>query len=244
MPIHDWKKVKAGIFHDFHHAWIEELKRALNALLPPEYYALAEQRTGEFGPDVLTLQSQDASPDINPTPPDDGALLVAPPKVRFTDQAEVDFYQLRQRAVVVRHASDDQVVAVLEVVSPGNKSSVRTFRNFVTKVCSILENKIHILILDVHSPTNQDPNGLHAAIWSELTGNEFEPPTDQPLTLVAYESNTLINAYVEPTACGLELVDMPLYLEPGGYVNVPLQDTYTRAFEALPRRWRSVVEDG
>ena len=31
MPIHDWTRVPAGIFHDFHHGWIEEAKRALNA---------------------------------------------------------------------------------------------------------------------------------------------------------------------------------------------------------------------
>src|SRR5271163_3297823 len=30
MPIHDWTRVDAGIFHDFHHSWIEEIKRALN----------------------------------------------------------------------------------------------------------------------------------------------------------------------------------------------------------------------
>ena len=28
MPIHDWSRVDAGIFHDFHHAWIEQIKRA------------------------------------------------------------------------------------------------------------------------------------------------------------------------------------------------------------------------
>ncbi len=38
------------------------------------------------------------------------------------------------------------------------------------------------------------------------------------------------------------LIDMPLYLEPNGYVLVPLENTYNRAFEALPKRWRSVVE--
>ena len=36
MPLHEWKRVNAGIFHDFHHAWIEEIKRSLNrGLLPP-----------------------------------------------------------------------------------------------------------------------------------------------------------------------------------------------------------------
>src|SRR5438309_823998 len=40
MPIHDWTRVEAGIFHDFHHGWIADIKRALNAgVLPPNYYA-------------------------------------------------------------------------------------------------------------------------------------------------------------------------------------------------------------
>src|SRR5277367_604011 len=57
VPIHDWTRVDAGIFHDFHHAWIEQIKRALNrGVLPPEYYAMAEQITGNIGPDVLTLE--------------------------------------------------------------------------------------------------------------------------------------------------------------------------------------------
>lgn len=39
MPIHDWSHVEAGIFHDFHHAWIEEIKRSLNTgLLPDDFY--------------------------------------------------------------------------------------------------------------------------------------------------------------------------------------------------------------
>ena len=29
MPIHDWTRVDAGLFHAFHHGWIEELARAL-----------------------------------------------------------------------------------------------------------------------------------------------------------------------------------------------------------------------
>lgn len=57
MPIHDWTRVDAGIFHHFHHGWITEIARALNrGLLPPEYYALAEQRAAGFGPDVLAPQ--------------------------------------------------------------------------------------------------------------------------------------------------------------------------------------------
>lgn len=56
MPIHDWTRVPAGIFHDFHSSWITHLKEAVAGILPPDYYVLAEQVLGEMGPDVLTLQ--------------------------------------------------------------------------------------------------------------------------------------------------------------------------------------------
>jgi hypothetical protein len=36
MPMHDWTRVDAGIFHAFHHDWITELGRALNGGLLPD----------------------------------------------------------------------------------------------------------------------------------------------------------------------------------------------------------------
>ena len=58
MPIHDWPRVFDGAFHAFHHAWIAELQKALNSgILPPDYYALAEQVAGPTVPDALTLRA-------------------------------------------------------------------------------------------------------------------------------------------------------------------------------------------
>jgi hypothetical protein len=36
---------------------------------------------------------------------------------------------------------------------------------------------------------------------------------------------------------------MPLYLEPGRYVEVPLAETYQAAFDDVPRRWRVMIEE-
>ena len=45
MPVHDWTRVDAGIFHHFHHGWIEEIARGLNrGILPADYYAMYQQR--------------------------------------------------------------------------------------------------------------------------------------------------------------------------------------------------------
>ena len=62
MPIHDWSLVFDGAFHAFHHAWIAELQKALNSgVLPPEYYALAEQVAGPTVPGVLPSWRRKAS---------------------------------------------------------------------------------------------------------------------------------------------------------------------------------------
>jgi hypothetical protein len=131
MPIHDWTRVMAGIFHDFHHDWITTLKRGLNAgLLPKGYYPLAEQITGGLGPDVLTLESPGNG---TPKPGSNGAssigvaLAEAPPKVRFSAVSEVDLFTLRKSRIAIRHSSDHRVVAVIEIVSPGNKARMPLF---------------------------------------------------------------------------------------------------------------------
>ena len=92
-------------------------------------------------------------------------------------------------------------------------------------------------------PTTRDPQGIHGAIWEEISGQEYTGPSDQPLTLAAYESGLTVRAYVEPVAVGSVLTEMPLFLEPGAHVLVPLESTYGRAFAAMPRRWRVVLEE-
>src|SRR2546427_3928600 len=116
MPIHDWTRVEAGIFHDFHHSWIEEIKRALNAgRLPGDYYALVEQHAAGFGPDVLTLQG-DGADEGDQT--GRGNLRVAP-TLKPTAETEMAFYRRKQDAIAVRHVSGDSLVAVPATLFPG-----------------------------------------------------------------------------------------------------------------------------
>lgn len=66
----------------------------------------------------------------------------------------------------------------------------------------------------------------------------------RPLTLAAYETDAgfAIRAYVQHVAVGEPLPEMPLFLEPNGCVQAPLETTYQTAFAAMPRRWRRVLE--
>ena len=59
MPIHDWTRVPAGLFHPFHQDWSIEIARALNrGRLPSGLSALVEQRAGLREPDVLAIERQ------------------------------------------------------------------------------------------------------------------------------------------------------------------------------------------
>ncbi len=182
MPMHDWTKVEAGIFHAFHHGWISELSRALNGgLLPGAYYALPEQVAAGFGPDVLNLQG-DAGDGMDGDTPN---LLHNRPQTRFTAETDTEFYRRKKSSVVVRHVSGNRMVAIVEIMSPGNKSSRHSFQAFLDKACDLLEHCIHLLIIDPMPRGPRDPNGVHGAIWEQVQDDPFHPSADQPLTLVA-----------------------------------------------------------
>jgi hypothetical protein len=245
MPIHDWSRVYAGAFHHFHFQWIAALSNALNSgLLPADYYAMAQQVSGPAVPDVLTLQSVNGHADQASGEPIAGAsaVAVAPPRVTFRDTIEPDVYVQRQRSIVVRHSSDDRVVALIEVVSAGNKASNREFRALVDKAIDILERGYHLLLVDLDAPTVRDPDGIHGAIFAEVGGKTNPSPAGNPLTLVAYDAGPPLEAYLERVAVGDPLADMPLFLAPGWYVYAPLEATYEVAWRGTPRRVRELVE--
>ena len=123
MPVHDWSRVAAGIFHHLHHSWIEEIQRALNSgLLPSDYYALAEQRTAGYGPDVLALQVDSGDEGFEESGQRNGGLRIAKPQVAVTAETDMEFYRRKQNVVAVHHVSDDRVVSLVGVVSPGTYS--------------------------------------------------------------------------------------------------------------------------
>ncbi len=85
MPIHDWTRVSAGIFHDFHQGWTIEIRNTLNSgVLPDGYYAMADQRVSGPEPDIVALRLR--GPDA------DGGLVVAetPPRIQRAARVETE----------------------------------------------------------------------------------------------------------------------------------------------------------
>ena len=70
-----------------------------------------------------------------------GGMLVAEPPVRITAETDLEFYRRKQNVVAVRHVSGDRLVAIVEIVSKGNKSGRKAFDDFVRKAAEFLSHQ-------------------------------------------------------------------------------------------------------
>jgi Protein of unknown function (DUF4058) len=247
MPVHDWTLVEAGIFHAFHTVWVGTIQNALNeGLLPQGYYALAEQHVGRPIADVLTLHASPASPiSPPPLPPATGGTAVAeaPPRTRRKHSVEPAVLA-RRRSVAIRHVSGHRLIALLEIVSPSNKDRLRHVEDFTGKAVDALDAGVHLLLVDLFPPGSHDPQGMHGAVLSRLEQSDepYDLPADEPLTLASYAAGPRVEIYTEHLAVGFALPEMPLFLRPDRYVNVPLEPTYQTAYRGMPAFWRDVLE--
>lgn len=213
MPIHDWTRVRANRFHDFHQSWTIAIRNALNAgLLPSGYFALVEQKTGGRGSDVVT-------PDL-------------------TEAAS--YARKANRITICR--PDAEVAAVLEMVSPGNKDNRHSLRAFTAKALEFLQSGVHLLVVDLFPARRRDPQGIHKVIWDRLREEPFTLPPDKPLTAASYAAGTETVAYVEQMAVGDCMPEMPVFLTADQYVPCPLEETYMTAWQQIPAALRASLE--
>ncbi len=246
MPVHDWTRVEAGIFHDFHTAWIPELRKTLNrGVLPEGFYALAEQHAGESIADVLALHAgPDPGTTATPFPTVEGGTLLAlaPPRVRRRHVIDTNLLT-RQRSLAIRHASGHRLIALIEIVSPANKDRPGRVSDFAEKARSMLEHGVSLLLIDLFPPGRHDPDGMHGAIRRALEGSDrpYELPPGEPVTLASYVPWPQVEAFIEHAAVGSALPEMPLFLGREHYVNVPLEPTYGEAWDGMPAYWREVL---
>ncbi len=238
MPIHDWTRVEVGDFHDFHLCWVVAIRTALNrGLLPPGYRALADQVTGRPIPDVVTLQVREPRDE-----PERGiAVTTAPPTARVIAKIERFNYAKRADRVVIRQGRG-KVVAIIEILAPGNKDSRAALRSFVEKAADILNQGVNLLVVDLFPPTPRDPQGIHKAISDELGDQPFEALPGKPLIVASYVAGDIPTAHVEFLGVGDTLPSLPIFLSESRYIRAPLEATYQEAWAAFPAILKDLIE--
>jgi hypothetical protein len=86
------------------------------------------------------------------------------------------------------------VVAVIEIVSPGNKSSSHALGKFTEKGADRLDAGVHLLIVDLFPPGTFDPGGLHSAIWQNSSEENLQFNPEKPLTLASHVGGEMLEA--------------------------------------------------
>jgi hypothetical protein len=242
MPIHDWTRVPAGLFHHFHQDWSIEIARALNrGLLPKGVAALVEPRAGPREADVLAIERRNS---FQSSPESEGGVAtVDRPVTQIVRHTTNAIFAQQANSIVVRHHLG-RIIAVIEILSPGNKDSRAALRDFTEKTIAFLRRGIRLLIVDLFPPTQRDPLGIHKVIWDDILEEDFSFPPGKDRILVSYQTDGAYTAYVEPVAVGDVMPDMPLFLSKHLHVKVPLESTYQTTWDASPEDFRIAVETG
>src|SRR4051794_11570798 len=222
MPLHDWTRVDSGLYHDFHQSWALAIRNALNGgVLPADYFALVEQRVSGPIADVLTLELAPAAASDVGDAAGGLAVATAPPRTDVVRRKDAEVYAGRANRITVRHRHG-RVVAVVELVSPGNKASRNEFRAFVEKSADLIRQGVHLLVIDPFPPGPRDPQRIPKAIWDDFgDAEDLALPPGRNRTLASYDAGTERVAYVSFVGVGDPLPDMPVFLRPGVYVPAP-----------------------
>jgi Protein of unknown function (DUF4058) len=239
MPMNDWTRVSAGTYHFFHQRWIMSIADSLNfGGLPKGYYAMAERRSSGLEPDVLTLELPKSNGSFDDAT---GGVAVAThrPKTRFVVESEQANHARRADRLAI-YDVDSYLVAIIEIVSPGNKDRPKSLDDFVKKVVQFLDSNVHVLVVDPFPPTRRDPDGIHKAIWDAIEDEPFALPEDKQLTCVSYSASGP-TAYIEPYAVGDPVPEMPLFLGGIQHVPCPLETTYQATWAVMPEPVKNAV---
>jgi hypothetical protein len=241
MPIHDWTRVPAGLLHHFHQDWTIEIARTLNrGRLPPGVAALVEQRAGPREADVLAIERKGKP---RPAGSEGGVAVQKPPATKIIQRSANRIYADRANRVVVKHHLG-RIIAVIEILSPGNKDSRAALRDFVQKTMEFLRAGVHLLLVDLFPPTPRDPFGMHKVLWDEIDDSDFTFPPGKDRILASYKTGLEPMAYLEPVAAGESMPDMPLFLTSDFHIMVPLEPSYQATWDASPEDMRVAVQTG
>jgi hypothetical protein len=218
--------------------WAAVLAEDLNERwLPPGYYTdLQTHASARIECDVPTFR--DGAP--NPTSsPNGGPVATAAPQT-WTAPAPVmtmpgvfpDTFEVR----VISTDSGPTLVAVIEIVSPGNKDRPEERRAFATKCASYLYQGISLVLIDI--VTNRRANLHNEMIQLMQAAENYLLPPETSLYAVAYrplvrKSRKLIDLWPATFALSSTLPTLPLALTPELSVPVEFETTYTNACRRL-----------
>ena len=224
MPLHDWSKLEG--WEGVHHFWMGEITRDMNANLPPGYKAVIGSHP------LVKSPRLDSKPDVS-------VSRAVAPQLPPRDY-ESSGYPEPDYAVAVADIEQDltvivmkgpRVVAVVELISPGNKDRPSEREDCGKLYENYLRNAVNLMLVDVHrlpltfSFASFLGDALKFAIPVLPTPMAASYGIAGPLA----SGGSMFDIWQRPLAVGEPLPTLPLALRGIDFVNVNLEATYSRA---------------
>lgn len=216
----------------FHALWAAQLVEHLNLeLLPSGFIAESQIHVGgRFEVDVGTFEAADR-PYLGPPVRGGAALAEAPAQVVPPPSATMPI--VYPDSLEVRVLSEEgglDLVAAVELISPGNKDRPETRDGFVAKCATYLQQGVGLVLVDV--VTNRRAN-FHDRLSDHFGGAAPMPEVTQ-LYASAYrpirrEGDEHLDVWTTPLALGGDLPRLPLALRRGPTLMLDLDATYREA---------------
>jgi hypothetical protein len=228
MTLHHWPNPRVP-WRSFHNHWAIRLVEYLNqGVLPVGFRARPTEFIIGVEPDVLLLQEHDRPDMLAST---QTALAEATLTAVLPAPAELPI-------VGVYSAYDaTRLVAVIELVSPGNKDRSEAIQAFVEKVVFLLQDGVHVMVIDVLSLPQLS---IRRPILGRL-GLDTETAAEGSLWISSYCSlpggepypHVEVREWAQPAAIGKPLPATPLFLRGDKlWVTVDLETTYQATLRA------------
>jgi hypothetical protein len=181
-----------GVWRDFHTDFLANIRASLNASLPQSYSAQIEEavRLVQFDP----LEQRDAIPDVTVSrdPSRPASVVTSAASAATLEPVTLplpELVEVREHWVEVRHRPNRELVTVIELLSPTNKSDGR--EEYIAKRVALLKQPVHLVELDLllsgkRLPMMVElPAGDYYAIVSRASGRPnaqvYSWPMGQPL---------------------------------------------------------------
>ena len=224
-------------WEEIHAMWPARIVLHLRTLLPKGYVAGPKIHAGSQAEiDVAAFEHDDA-PRLQGSG-DEGAVATAPwappePTVAVeTEVPDYDEYEVR----VYDAERGRQLVAAIELVSPGNKDRPEKRNAFVGKCAALLQKGVAVSIVDV--VTTRQFN-LYAELLRFL--GQGDPTLGDPLPHLyavscrwrLHDKRMLLQTWAHPLTLGQPLPTLPLWLTGTLAVPLDLEQSYEQACNDL-----------
>ena len=211
-------------WEEVHGAWPATIAYRLNATLPPQYRCGLKVHVGTLVEvDVAAFERESATPGQDEDGTGRSWESETPTLLLETEELAPAEYEVR----VYDSTRAQRLVAVVELVSPGNKDRPQGRTAFVDKCHALLQQEVCVVIVDI--VTNYTAN-LYAELAARLGA---QPPTIADCTIYAVTCRTRpgrrgvrVETWEHELSVGSPLPTLPLHLSEEFKVPLELEATY------------------